>query len=123
VSLNFAEALRGGALSRAAITRMKKVIRALEVRSGIPRATVGVFATHQPNPRLVTLLAKQCGVSPDAFPPICRTSGNLGSSMCGGALHAALQKAARVEASHRKPIFLVSLGPGLLFGGSWLTPV
>ena len=112
----------GEAISRAAITRMGKVIAALEARSGISRGSVGSFATHQPNPRLLTLLAKQCGVSPGTFPPICRTSGNLGSSMCGAALHAALQNAAKVESRQRKPIFLASLGPGLLFGGTWLTP-
>ena len=112
----------GEALSRAAITRMEKVIRAVEARSGIARSAVGSFATHQPNPRLLTLLAKQCGVSAEAFPPICRTAGNLGSSMCGAALHAALHNAAKMKSSERKPIFLASLGPGLLFGGSWLTP-
>lgn len=112
----------GEALSRAAITRLEKVITAVEARSGIPRNSVGRFATHQPNPRLLTLLAKQCGVSADAFPPICRTAGNLGSSMCGAALHAALQNAANRKADKRKPIFLASLGPGLLFGGGWLTP-
>jgi len=111
----------GEALSRAAITRLEKVITAVEARSGIPRASVGGFATHQPNPRLLTLLAKQCGVSGDAFPPVCRTSGNLGTSMCGAALHAALQIAAKLEPGGRKPIFLASLGPGLLFGGTWLT--
>ena len=111
----------GEALSRAAITRLEKVIAAVENRSGISRTSVGGFATHQPNPRLLTLLAKQCGVSVDVFPPICRIAGNLGSSMCGAALHAALQNAARVEAGQRKPIFLASLGPGLLFGGGWLT--
>ena len=113
----------GEALSRAAITRMEKVIAAVEARSGISREKVGSFATHQPNPRLLTLLAKQCGLSPSTFPPVCRTSGNLGSSMCGAALHAALQSAAKAESRQRKPIFLVSLGPGLLFGGTWLTPV
>lgn len=112
----------GDALSRAAITRMETVISAVEARSGISRGAVGGFATHQPNPRLLTLLAKQCGVSRDAFPPICRTSGNLGSSMCGAALHAALQNEAKRNAGQHKPIFLASLGPGLLFGGSWLTP-
>lgn len=111
----------GEALSRAAITRLEKVITAVEALSGIPRNSVGGFATHQPNPRLLMLLAKQCGVSVDAFHPICRTAGNLGSSMCGAALHAALQNAARVKAEKRKPIFLASLGPGLLFGGGWLT--
>jgi 3-oxoacyl-[acyl-carrier-protein] synthase-3 len=112
----------GEALSRAAITRMEKVLAAVELRSGISRADVGGFATHQPNPRLVTLLAKQCGVSPSAFPPIAKTSGNLGSSTCGAALHAALQVAAKQARGKRQPIFLASLGPGLLFGGGWLTP-
>jgi 3-oxoacyl-[acyl-carrier-protein] synthase III len=112
----------GEALSRAAITRMEKVLAAVELRSGIPRAAVGGFATHQPNPRLVALLAKQCGVPPEVFPPIAKISGNLGSSMCGAALHACLQAAARQRRGERKPIFLASLGPGLLFGGGWLTP-
>src|SRR6266446_10316917 len=112
----------GDALSRAAITRMEKVLAAVELRSGIPRTSVGGFATHQPNPRLVALLAKQYGVSSELFPPIAKTSGNLGSSMCGAALHACLQAAARQPRGERKPIFLASLGPGLLFGGGWLTP-
>jgi 3-oxoacyl-[acyl-carrier-protein] synthase-3 len=112
----------GEALSRAAITRMEKVITAVELRSGIPRGSVGGFATHQPNPRLVALLAKQCGVAPEMFPPIAKVRGNLGSSMCGAALHAALQSASKQSHSERKPIFLASLGPGLLFGGSWLIP-
>lgn len=113
----------GDALSRAAITRMEKVLAAVELRSGIPLSSVGGFATHQPNPRLVALLAKQCDVSPDAFPPVARTSGNLGSSTCGAALHAALQNASKQGRENRRPIFLASLGPGLLFGGGWLTPL
>jgi 3-oxoacyl-[acyl-carrier-protein] synthase III len=112
----------GEALSRAAITRMEKILTAVELRSGIPRGSVGGFATHQPNPRLVALLAKQCGVSPDAFPPVARTCGNLGSSTCGAALHEILQSAVKQPREHRRPIFLASLGPGLLFGGGWLTP-
>jgi 3-oxoacyl-[acyl-carrier-protein] synthase-3 len=112
----------GEALSRAAITRMEKVLAAVELRSGISRASVGAFATHQPNPRLVTLLAKQCGVPPEKFPPIAQTAGNLGSSTCGAALHEALHRASKLPATARQPIFLASLGPGLLFGGSWLTP-
>jgi 3-oxoacyl-[acyl-carrier-protein] synthase-3 len=112
----------GEALSRAAITRMEKVLAAVELRSGIALASVGAFATHQPNPRLVTLLAKQCGVSPGKFPPIAQTSGNLGSSTCGAALHQALQIAAKLPPAAHQPIFLASLGPGLLFGGGWLTP-
>jgi 3-oxoacyl-[acyl-carrier-protein] synthase-3 len=112
----------GEALSRAAITRMEKVLTSVELRSGIPRSSVGSFATHQPNPRLVALLAKQCGVSPSTFPPVARVSGNLGSSTCGAALHEALRNASKLAPVDRRPIFLASLGPGLLFGGGWLTP-
>src|SRR6266849_2829948 len=70
----------GEALSRAAITRMEKVLASVELRSGIPRGSVGGFATHQPNPRLVALLAKQCGVSPSTFLPVAQFSGTLGPS-------------------------------------------
>jgi 3-oxoacyl-[acyl-carrier-protein] synthase-3 len=110
----------GEALSRAAIMRMEKVLSAIEKLSAIPRAAVGAFATHQPNPRLLSLLAKVTGVPPESFPPIARTSGNLGSTTCGAALHTALQMASSCAAGVHKPIFLASLGPGLLFGGSWL---
>jgi 3-oxoacyl-[acyl-carrier-protein] synthase III/uncharacterized protein YeaO (DUF488 family) len=110
----------GEALSRAAITRMELVIEAVETESGIRRAEVGAFATHQPNPRLVALLAKQCNVAPAAFPAIARTAGNLGSSTCGVALHTALHSASSERLALHKPIFMASLGPGLLFGGGWM---
>jgi 3-oxoacyl-[acyl-carrier-protein] synthase III len=112
----------GDALSRAAVSRMEKVIDEVEHRSGISRDHVGAFATHQPNPRLVKLLAKQLGVSIKNFPPIGSTRGNLGSSMCGAALHAALHHAAAQPAEQRLPVFLASLGPGLIFGGGWMVP-
>jgi len=113
----------GDALSRAAVNRMEKVIGEVEHRSGISRDHVGAFATHQPNPRLVKLLAKQLRVSVKNFPPIGTTRGNLGSSMCGAALDAALHHAAEQPAEERQPVFLASLGPGLLFGGGWMVPV
>jgi 3-oxoacyl-[acyl-carrier-protein] synthase III len=119
---SLAVVFEGEALSRAAISRLEKVIAALEKLSAIPRAAVGAFATHQPNPRLLTLLSKVAGVSADAFPPIATTSGNLGSSTCGAALHAALQMFRSCSQPARKPIFLASLGPGLVFGGAWLSP-
>ncbi len=111
----------GEALSRAAITRMERILAMVETDSGISRKNVGAFATHQPNPRLVTLLAKQCGVPAAAFPAVARTAGNLGSSTCGVALHEALDTALKLEACHRKAIFMASLGPGLVFGGGWLS--
>jgi 3-oxoacyl-[acyl-carrier-protein] synthase III len=112
----------GDALSRAAVGCMEKVLAEVERRSGISRAQVGAFATHQPNPRLVALLAKQLNVPAGSFPPVAVTSGNLGSSMCGVALNFALQDAAAQPAQKRRPVFLASLGPGLLFGGGWLVP-
>jgi 3-oxoacyl-[acyl-carrier-protein] synthase III len=112
----------GEALSRAAVNRMEKVIGEVEHRSGISRDSVGAFATHQPNPRLVSLLAKRLRVSAKNFPPIGTTRGNLGSSMCGAALDAALHSAAGQPAEQRRPVFLASLGPGLLFGGGWIEP-
>jgi 3-oxoacyl-[acyl-carrier-protein] synthase-3 len=107
----------GEALSRAAISRLELVTREIEQRSGIARADVQGFATHQPNPRLVTLLAKQLHVPPESFPSIARTCGNLGSSTCGAALHASLRC---LSSAHLKTIFLASLGPGLVYGGGWL---
>jgi 3-oxoacyl-[acyl-carrier-protein] synthase III len=113
----------GEGLSRAAVSRMVKVLDEVERRSGIPRGEAAAFVTHQPNPRLVTLLAKQLDVPLAAFPPIAATRGNLGSSTCGAALHAALQRAWDQPGRQRKPFFLASLGPGLLFGGGWMLPV
>jgi 3-oxoacyl-[acyl-carrier-protein] synthase III len=110
----------GEALSRAAITQMEKIVREIEVRSGISRAEVGGFATHQPNPRLVALLSKRCGVARDTFPAVARTAGNLGSSTCGAVLDAALKNSAKDGHALHKPIFLASLGPGLVYGGGWL---
>lgn len=112
----------GEALSRAAVNRMEKILAEAEQRSGISRCDVGAFATHQPNPRLIALLAKQLCVPPASFPPIAATRGNLGSSTCGAVLHAAMELAGAQAAADRKPVFLASLGPGLLFGGGWLIP-
>lgn len=112
----------GETLSRAAITRMEKVILDVELRSGLPRSSVQGLATHQPNPRLVTLLAKQLDIPPDKFPTVARTLGNLGPSTSGVALDAILQSARSLQAGYRGPIFLASLGPGLLYGGAWLIP-
>jgi 3-oxoacyl-[acyl-carrier-protein] synthase III len=113
----------GEALSRAAITRLEKVILDVELRSGIARSSVQGLATHQPNPRLVTVLAKQLNLPPDRFPTVAQTFGNLGSSTCGVALDAILQSARRRSSRECGPIFLASLGPGLLFGGGWLISI
>jgi 3-oxoacyl-[acyl-carrier-protein] synthase III len=112
----------GEGLSRAAVNRMEQVLSEVERRSGITREKVAAFATHQPNPRLVKLLAKQLGVAANLFPPICETKGNLGSSMCGAALEAAFANGAVQKPEERGAVFLTSLAPGLLFGGGWMVP-
>jgi 3-oxoacyl-[acyl-carrier-protein] synthase-3 len=113
----------GDALSRAATARLDECIRELERRSGVQRGDVAAFATHQPNPRLVALLAKRAGVAFEKFPLVADTRGNLGSTTCAAALHYALERAPNKPTGAPQPIFLASLGPGLLFGGGWLEPV
>ena len=113
----------GEGLSRAAVNRMELVLSEVERRSGIPREKAEAFATHQPNPRLVKLLAKQLDVPASVFPPICQTKGNLGPSTCGAALQLAFAEAAARPAVERGAVFLASLAPGLLFGGGWMVPV
>jgi 3-oxoacyl-[acyl-carrier-protein] synthase-3 len=113
----------GDALSRAATARLEQCIAELEQRSGVARDDVAAFATHQPNPRLVALLAKKIKVPAGRFPLVADLRGNLGSTTCASALHYALERASGESPSARKPIFLASLGPGLLFGGGWLAPV
>jgi 3-oxoacyl-[acyl-carrier-protein] synthase-3 len=110
----------GEALSRAAITRLERVVADVELRSGIARTSVQGLATHQPNPRLITLLAKQLGLPQHKFPAVAQSFGNLGSSTCGVALDAILQRTRSHEPEECGPIFMASLGPGLLFGGGWL---
>ncbi len=112
----------GEALSRAAITRMERVVLDVELRSGIPRSSVLGLATHQPNPRLVRLLAKQLDLPPHKFPAVARAYGNLGSSTSGVALDTILRSPQIEPGLASAPIILASLGPGLLFGGGWLVP-
>ena len=112
----------GDALSRAATARLDACIEELERRSGVKRSDVTAFATHQPNPRLVALLAKKTGVPLEKFPPVADTRGNMGSTTCAAALHYAMEQQRRRQTVSRQPIFLASLGPGLLFGGGWLEP-
>jgi 3-oxoacyl-[acyl-carrier-protein] synthase III len=112
----------GDALSRAATARLDQCISELERVSGIPRTEVAAFATHQPNPRLVALLAKKSRVSLERFPPVAAIRGNLGSTTCAAALHSALEAFRTGTTPSRFPIFLASLGPGLLYGGGWLAP-
>jgi 3-oxoacyl-[acyl-carrier-protein] synthase-3 len=107
----------GESLSRAAVGKLEKLVADLELRHSLRREDALAFATHQPNPRLVTVLARQLRVPKDKFPPVALTCGNLGSSTCGVALVRALTSAAH---GPQGPIFVAALGPGLLFGSSVL---
>src|SRR5499427_1191733 len=109
----------GEALSRAATARLDQCVEELERRSGFERAGVAAFATHQPNPRLVALLAKKAGVPLERFPLVADKRGNLGSTTCAAALHYSTKLPPRPGAG-RQPVFLASLGPGLLYGAGWL---
>lgn len=113
VDLTFA----GESLSRAAVGQLEKLVADAELRHNVRRDEALAFATHQPNPRLVTVLARQLGVPKEKFPPVALTCGNLGSSTCGVALVRALTTAAH---GRPQPIFVAALGPGLLFGSTVL---
>jgi len=116
IALTFA----GEALARAAVEQMERVIEDVELQSGKKRAEASAFVTHQPNPRLVALLARQLGVPVAKIPPVARTCGNLGSSTCGVGLSMVLSDHSAKPASLRGPIFLAAVGPGLLWGGGIL---
>ena len=116
VSLEF----RGEALARAALARLEKIISSLELRTGFSRRAASSFATHQPNPRIVEMLARQANLPLEKFPVVSRIFGNLGSSTCGVALSLALGELTRKPADSRGPIFLAAVGPGMLWGGGVL---
>lgn len=109
----------GEALARAAVGRLGRVIEDLELRTGLHRQAAAGFATHQPNPRLVELLARQLDLPADMFPPVARTCGNLGASTCGVALSRVLESQPD-KPPQRGPIFLAAVGPGMLWGGGVL---
>ncbi|MBI1750795.1 MAG: 3-oxoacyl-ACP synthase III family protein [Acidobacteria bacterium] len=107
----------GDALARAAVNRLEKIVSDLEVQSGHRRQDANSFATHQPNPRLVEMLARQSGVPPDKFPVVAKVYGNLGCSTCGVALCMALGTQDAKVPAERGPIFMAAVGPGMLWGG------
>jgi 3-oxoacyl-[acyl-carrier-protein] synthase-3 len=110
----------GETLARAAVEQMGQVLEDLELRTGQQRSEASAFALHQPNPRLVHLLARQAGVPLDKIPQVAVNCGNLGSSTCGVALSKALTENSRLSAEQRGPIFVAAVGPGLLWGGTVL---
>ena len=85
------------------------------MRTGIDTGQVHAFAVHEPNPRAVEVLARRMNVPPEKFAMVSRHCGNLGSATCAVALCRLLERRPRP-----RTVFLASLGPGLLWGGSCL---
>jgi 3-oxoacyl-[acyl-carrier-protein] synthase-3 len=116
IILNF----EGDALAHAAIDRIDRVISDLEIISGQSRHAASAFAIHQPNPRLVDVLLRRMNLPHEKVPIVARLYGNLGASTCGVALGMALDINAMKPRSERGPIFVVSVGPGMLWAGTVL---
>jgi len=120
VNGNLTLQFEGEVLARSAVARLGRIIRDLELRTGLSLDAASSFATHQPNPRLVELLARQAKLPLEKFPVVAKTCGNLGSSTCGVALAKALDEHGNKSADKRGPIFLAAVGPGMLWGGGVL---
>jgi len=118
---------QGEPLGRAALRQLERLVESLEALTGKPRSEVAYFALHEPNPRLVEIFSRNSCIPLEKMAPISRTCGNLGAATCGVNLCAALAKvdASPVALSDSSPavIFVAAVGPGMLFGGTWLERV
>src|SRR5207245_5265062 len=112
VNGNLTLQFEGEVLARSAVTRLGRIIKDLELRTGLSLDAASSFATHQPNPRLVELLARQAKLPLETFLVVAKTCGNLGSSTCGVALAKALDEHGNKSADKRGPIFIAAVGPG-----------
>ena len=112
---------KGEQLARAAVTEMDRIIGTLENLSAKPRSEVDYFALHQPNPRVVEILAEKAKIPLERIPLVSKTCGNLGSVTCGASLCQVLTSF-RMSGDHsRTPlIFMAAVAPGLLWGGTFL---
>jgi len=112
---------KGEPLARAAVVQTDRILKMLEKKSGRPLAEADYLALHQPNPRVVEMLAEKAQVPLEKIPLISRTCGNLGSATCGVSLCQALTEFyGRQDPSRAPLIFLAAVGPGLVWGGTFL---
>jgi len=112
---------KGEQLAHAAVTQMDRILEVLENKSGRARAEADYLALHQPNPRVVEILADRAHVPLERIPLISRTCGNLGSATCGVSLCQALTDLhARHDPSRTPLIFMAAVAPGLIWGGTFL---
>jgi 3-oxoacyl-[acyl-carrier-protein] synthase III len=81
---------------------------------------VDFFALHEPNPRLVGIIATKIGAPPEKVALISETAGNLGSVTCGAALCEGMSRVSgRTSESPRPLIFMAAVGPGLIGAGTY----
>jgi len=112
---------KGEQLAHAAVTQMDRILEILEDKSGRPRTEVDYFAFHQPNPRVVEILAEKAKIPLERIPLLSATGGNLGSATCGVSLCQALtDHRTRPNPSQPPLIFMAAVGPGLIWGGAFL---
>jgi 3-oxoacyl-[acyl-carrier-protein] synthase-3 len=112
---------KGEQLAHAAVTQIDRILEVLEDRSGRPRAEADYYALHQPNPRVVEILAEKSHIPLERVPLISRTCGNLGSATCGVSLCQALTNlSARHEPSRPPLILMAAVAPGLIWGGTFI---
>jgi 3-oxoacyl-[acyl-carrier-protein] synthase III len=112
---------KGEQLAHAAVAQLGRIIGALENLSGEPRSNVDYFAIHQPNPRVVEILAEKAKIPMERIPMVSTTCGNLGSVTCGASLCQALTHFRESGNRSRTPlIFMAAVAPGLVWGGAFL---
>ena len=112
---------KGEQLAHAAITELERIIATLENLSAKPRSEVDYFALHQPNPRVVEILAERAKIPWERIPLVSMSNGNLGSVTCGASLCQALTSFRMGGSQLRKPlIFMAAVAPGLIWGGTSL---
>jgi 3-oxoacyl-[acyl-carrier-protein] synthase III len=111
---------RGEHLGRAAIGMLSRTIEQLERISGRSRSEGSNFVVHEPNPRLVQIFAQNSQIPLDKIQMVSRSFGNLGSATCGVNLCKVLDAHQREPVTGRPLIFVVAVGPGLLWAGTYL---
>lgn len=114
-------AFNGEALANAAVATLSQVITKLEDQSGVVRSEVEGFAFHEPNPRLMAVVAQRANIPRERIAQTAETSGNLGSVTCGINLCKLLTRHRENPTERgRRVIFVAAVGPGLLWGGTYL---
>jgi 3-oxoacyl-[acyl-carrier-protein] synthase-3 len=113
---------KGEQLAHAAVTEIDRIIGALENLSSKPRSAVDYFALHQPNPRVVEILAAKAHIPLERIPLVSKTCGNLGSVTCGAGLCQALTSLRMGGDNSGTPlIFMAAVAPGLVWGGTFMS--